>query len=104
LVNHALRTSIKKGHEKTLKFLGFSISPKIKINNFLIKKSKIDLGEHLEFSFEIFGEKKENLIIDYKIIYPSKSSRKSEKVFKIKKIILKKGELIKIEKRYLFKK
>lgn len=104
LINHSLRTSIKKGHKKSLKFLGFPPNVKIKIRNFLIKKNKINLGEYLEFSFEIFGEKKQNLIIDYKIIYPSKNSRRSEKVFKIKKIILEKEEKKMIEKKHLFRK
>lgn len=104
LINHSLRTSVKKGHEKTMEFLGFSYNPKIKIKNFLIKNKKINIGKYLEFSFNIFSEGKENLIVDYKIIYPTKNlKKKSEKVFKIKKISLKKGEKILIEKKYLFR-
>ena len=100
---HSLRTSIKKGHKKTLVFLGFSLNPQIKIKNFLIKNNKIKLGEYLIFSFDVFVKKKENIIINYIITYPSKTSRKSQKIFRIKKMIVKKEDEIFIKKRQLFK-
>lgn len=103
LVKHTLRTAVKKGHQKSLEFLGFTISPKISIKSFCIKNKKIKIGEFLSFSFEVCSEERANLVVDYKIIYPSKSSRKSEKVFKIKKLKIEKGEYILVEKKHLFR-
>jgi 3-methyladenine DNA glycosylase AlkC len=103
MINHSLRTSIKKGHQNTFNFLGYNSQPKINITNFKIEKKDIQLGEPLLFSFEIISKAPENLIIDYKIIYPNPQKRHSEKVFKIKTTHLKKNEEIKISKKHLFK-
>jgi len=103
IIQHALRTSIKRGEVNTLIFLGYSPEPKISVHSLKIKKKSIALGERLEYSFEILAEANENLIVDYKIIYPSATSKKSEKVFKIKKATLKAGDTIVIEKRHPFK-
>ena len=105
LIKHSLRTSIKKGHKKSFHFLGYKSNPKINIQNFIIKRNKIHLGEYLEFSVDVFSKNNESLLIDYKIIYPNKrNNRKSEKVFKIKKCKVLKNEIITINKKHLFKK
>ena len=103
IINHSLRTSVKRGHAKTLEFLGYNPEPQIVVENLKIKNPKISIGDTLEFSFDIAAAKQENLVVDYKITYPTPHKRKSEKVFKIKKISLKKGEKIHISKRQIFK-
>lgn len=104
IINHSLRTSVKRGHQKTLKFLGYDPNPQIETSNLKVKTPKIKIGERVEFSFDIRAREKQNLIVDYKIIYPTPHKRKSEKVFKIKKISLKKDEKIHISKKQAFKK
>jgi 3-methyladenine DNA glycosylase AlkC len=104
IIQHSLRTSVKRGHIETFNFLGYNSDPKIMINNLNIKRNKIVLGEAIEFSFNIIGQSEENLIIDYKIIYPTPSNRHSEKVFKIKTTKIKNKETIEINKRHPFKK
>lgn len=104
LVNHSLRTSIKKGHKKTMEFLGFNLNPEIKIINFFLENNKINIGDYLKFNFSIESEKNESLLIDYKIIYPlGKNGKNSEKVFKLKKLDLKKSGVVNISKKHMFK-
>ncbi|WP_432664437.1 hypothetical protein R9X47_28410 [Wukongibacter baidiensis] len=104
IIGHALRTSIKRGHINTLEFLGYNREPEIEVKQLKILKKDLKLGEYLEFSFDIIAMKKESLIIDYKITYPMANNKTSEKVFKIKKAVIKKGDPLTVEKRHLFKK
>lgn len=104
IVQHSLRTSIKKGHIKTFNFLGYNSNAKINIKSLKIKKENIALGDSLKFSFEIMAKAPENLIVDYKIIYPTSNNRRSEKVFKIKTTKIKKDEKIVIIKKHHFRK
>lgn len=103
LINHALRTSIKRGHRKSLSFIGYKENPNITISNFKIDKSEITIGDALTFSFDIEGQGDESLMIDYKVIYPMANNKTSEKVFKLKKTQLKKGIPIHLKKKHPFK-
>lgn len=102
IINHSLRTSIKRGHVNTFEFLGYKQNPNIDISNFEIKKTELILGDYLEFSFDVKALSDENLIIDYKILYPMKNNKTSAKVFKITKTNLKTDETINISKRQRF--
>jgi 3-methyladenine DNA glycosylase AlkC len=104
IIHHSLRTSIKKGHGNTFHFLGYRSDFKIDIQNFKGDKDIITLGDTLSFSFDLVSQKDEKIILDYKIIYPTPQKRISEKVFKIKKIHIKKDEKVHIIKKHLFKK
>ena len=103
IINHALRTLIKDGNPKALKLLGYSSKPKITLNNFQITDTKIQVGKYLEFSFNIKAQSDEALIVNYIIYFQTKTGKLSPKVHKIKKLNLKKGEQITINKRHLFK-
>ena len=98
LINHSLRSSIKKGNKKTLEFLGFNLNPKINFKDFKFEKNKIKIGEKINFFFKIISKKNEKLLIDYIINYPNNSS----KVFKIKILNIKKNEKIEINKKHRF--
>ncbi len=104
IINHSLRTSIKRGHVKTFHFLGYSDTPDISVKNLTVQTPTVKLNERLAFSFDITAHAPESLIIDYRVTYPTPGKRVSEKVFKIKKVKMKEGETMRIEKKHLFKK
>ena len=103
LINHSLRTLIKKGDKECFEFLGYNSNPKIEIKNFIIKNKNITLGDYLFFSFEILFASKEEYIIDYKITYPNPKNKISEKVFKLNKIKISNNNCLTINKSHLFK-
>ena len=103
IISHALRTLIKQGDKDTLIFLGYKTDPSIKIKNFTLSKTKIIIGEALEFAFEIQANKKENLIIDYILYFRTKSGNLNPKVHKIKKLSINPKESIKITKKHPFR-
>ncbi len=103
IINHALRTLIKEGNKEALKLLGYNSNPAITIRNFQLTDIEVQVGEYLEFSFDIEAGNDEALIIDYIIYFQTKSGKLSPKVHKIKKLNLKKGKQISINKQHLFK-
>jgi len=102
IMTHALRTLLKRGESEALELLGFSLTPDIIIRKFRTN-STVKLDEYLLFSFDIEARKSELLMIDYIIYFQTKSGRCNPKVHKIKKINIKKDELMSIKKRHPFR-
>ena len=103
IISHSLRTLVKKGHKETLEFLGYNYSPKIELSNFVIENKNISIGDSISFSFNVKALRDEQIVIDYIVNYPTIKNRKSKKVFKLKKVNLKKNELISISKKHAFR-
>ncbi len=103
LINHSLRTSIKKGHKKSLEFIGYYSNPSIEILDFNIENHNLVIGDNLEFSFKLKALKKEKLMIDYKVTYPMLNDKKSEKVFKLKKTEIDENKTVLLKKSHAFK-
>ena len=105
IVKHALRNELKKGTPDALKIEGYSLSPKIKISNFLLSHKKIKIGDSLKFSFTITntGPITENLLIDYICFFMKFNNKRAPKTFKIGVKKVKKGESVLIEKTHSFK-
>jgi 3-methyladenine DNA glycosylase AlkC len=103
IIRHALRTLIKQGNPRALKMLGFNHSPKLILTKFIVMK-KVKMNTALEFSFSITSEENTNVIVDYIIHFQNKSGKlNSKKVFKLKKISLKKDQIIEISKSHPFR-
>jgi 3-methyladenine DNA glycosylase AlkC len=90
IIKHASRTLIKKGHAGSLSVFNFEKNVKIELNELKIIKSKIKLGEELQFSFNLVSQKRkpQKLVVDYAIQYAKKSGTQTRKVFKLKEINL----------------
>jgi hypothetical protein len=93
IVDHALRTLTKQGHEAAMAFLGFSATTQVEILSFEITKMgskwrsplekttfgesttrdmpNIQVGEPTSFSLEILAKKDERLLIDYVMFFQS---------------------------------
>ena len=101
MTRHALRTLVKDGNPNALKLLGYS-EISIKISNFKIAKTKVKVGETVEFSFDIksVGKNKQNLMIDYVLYFQKANGKLSPKAHKISKKIIKPGEILKINKKH----
>ena len=106
LISHSLRTLVKKGNTDALALLGYNSNPEILLKNFSITTPEIFLGEQIHFSFEIIStaKKNENMMIDYLVYFLGKNGKLlPPKTFKIKKIVLKKGKKIFLEKKHRFR-
>ena len=86
LINHALRTLIKKGHKGALALIGFSddIDLTIKLEKLT---QTVKWGGKLEFEFSLRNNKRtaQKLLIDFIIGFQKKDGKINNKVFKLKK-------------------
>lgn len=102
MTRHALRTLVKQGNRDALLLLGYGSNPKIQTEKFSVKAplQKISGSAGLSFSFTICAEEDVALLIDYAIHFVKAKGNTKPKVFKIKKVSLKKGESVFITKNH----
>jgi hypothetical protein len=102
MTKHALRTLVKKGDKAALALLGFKheVSAKVKRFSRSSHSKKIMRGEILSFSFDVHAQTDEELMIDYVIDFVKKGGHTKPKVFKIKKLSIKKGEVVHVSKKH----
>jgi len=103
IINHALRSLVKKGYPQALEFLGYKQNPNIHVSQFTLKEKKLKVGEALQFFFKIKAKEETMLMVDYTLFFVTKAGKLSPKVYKIKRLSLKRGDTIMIEKNHLFK-
>jgi hypothetical protein len=102
---HALRTLIKKGDKSALKLMGVKGDAKVKLGMLQLKKSKLKLGDKLEFDFDLtsLGKGKQKIVIDYLIHFKKANGTTKPKVYKLKTVNLGSGEKIHIKKSHSLK-
>lgn len=104
IIKHASRSLIKKGDPKALKLFGFGGDAKVQLKKLAADKTRLRLGDSMEFSFEIksLGSKTQKLVVDYAILYVKSLGTPSRKVFKLKELLLQPGQSVRISKRQMF--
>ena len=103
IINHALRTLVKKGDEEALALLGYGKSPAINVGDVVLKSDSVKVGKALEFEVSVEALDDVKLMVDYLIHFRTKVGTLSPKVYKLKKLSLKKGESIVLKKKHPFK-
>jgi 3-methyladenine DNA glycosylase AlkC len=100
ITRHALRTLVKNGNREALKLLGYSTALAVSVSN-LQHTKVVQIGDALEFSFDVSTECEGNLVVDYTLWFQDKKgNQNSKKVYKLKTTHIKKGEVIHLEKRH----
>ncbi|MGN7824935.1 DNA alkylation repair protein [Chitinophaga sp. 22536] len=105
IVKHASRTLIKKGDKDSLSVFNFEKQVKVSLAQFKLSAPSIRLGDALTFTFLLKSEKTspQKLVIDYVVHYPKSSGELSQKVFKLKEVVLQPGEQLTFTKKQVFK-
>ncbi len=103
IINHALRTLVKRGDENALAFLGYEQDPSITVGGLMLAKNDVTIGDALLFDVEIEAKYDTKLLVDYIIHFKTKLGTFSPKVHKLKKFELKEGEKITLKKKHPFK-
>ncbi len=105
IAKHASRSLLKQGHPRAFALFDFEAEPEIIVSPLQINATQIQLGEKIEFGFDLKSKKStsQKLAIDYKIHYVKKSGQCAPKVFKLKELVLKPDEEITITKSQTFK-
>ena len=103
ILRHALRTLVKKGDKDALALLGYKSQGSFEVSEFGFHNDTVCVGESLGFSVRIEAKEALALMVDYIVHYQTKLGTPSPKVHKLKKVILKKDEVLTLHKKHLFK-
>ena len=103
ITRHALRTLVKQGDRKALELLGYERYPAIAMSGFSLSTDTVMVGESLVFELTIEARSGVRLMVDYIIYFRTKLGALSPKVYKLKKLQLKKGEIVILKKQHLFR-
>lgn len=86
IVQHALRSAVKRGEVGALEVLGFGQSAKVEVANARITPKRVVMGEKVNIAFDVsnISNKAQQVLVDFCIHYVKASGKTSVKVFKLK--------------------
>lgn len=93
LVEHALRSLVKRGHGGALALLGFGGAPTVELERVRFAPRRVPIGDAVTVSFELVhrGRRAASLLVDLAVRFV-KVRGASAKVFKLKRLTLQPGE------------
>lgn len=85
IVKHALRTLLKAGNKEALAIFGTANAENIEVEELILSKHQLKIGEEFTFSFHIHNTNKteETLRLEYIIHFMKSNGSQSPKIFKI---------------------
>jgi hypothetical protein len=94
IVQHALRSAVKRGEAGALDVLGFGKSAEVDVSGARITPKRVVMGEKVNIAFDITNTsaKPQRVLVDFCIHYVKASGKSSAKVFKLKVLDLAPGE------------
>lgn len=105
IIKHATRSLVKAGHTEVLSLLGYQQDIAIKITNFDVVRTELQLGDPLDFQFNLKSNSTavQNLVIDYALHFVKANGQRKAKVFKLKSINLAAKQTCTMQKRHAIK-
>lgn len=105
LINHALRTAVKRGEAPALEILGYAGKPAAAIVDVDIRPARASIGGsvHISFSLTNSSRRSQPLLVDFCIHYVKSSGKNSPKVFKLKRLELAPGQTVRLARRVSLK-
>lgn len=100
IVQHALRSAVKRGEAGALEVLGFGQSAKVEVSNARIRPKHVVMGEKVNIVFDVSNtsNKAQQVLVDFCIHYVKASGKTSAKVFKLKVLDLAPKETVRLSK------
>jgi 3-methyladenine DNA glycosylase AlkC len=91
LVEHALRSAIKRGEPGALRLLGFGNKPSLAVQDVRFQPKRVAIGGKVAVSFALTNKKRasQDLLIDLAVHFVKANGNGSPKVFKLKRVVLK---------------
>ena len=85
LVKHACRSLLKQGNTEVMQLFGFGSVANIKVQEFVVLRHIVNIGNYLEFSFKLINTSitSTKVRIEYGLYYQKANGSLSKKVFKI---------------------
>jgi len=93
LIEHALRSAVKRGEAPALRLLGYGRQASVAIEDVQISPRRVQIGGRVSVSFVVRSRSRaaQDLLVDLAIHFIKASGRPSAKVFKVKRVALPAG-------------
>lgn len=90
LVEHALRSAVKRGDAKVLKLLGFGKKAAVAIEDVQFTPKRVAIGGHVVVSFTLKSKARtsQDLLVDMAVHFVKAKGKTAPKVFKLKRVSL----------------
>ncbi|MBA3595621.1 MAG: DNA alkylation repair protein [Pseudomonadota bacterium] len=100
IVQHALRSAVKRGEAGALAALGFGKSAEVAVSRARITPARVPMGEKVTIAFDVSNTsaKAQEVLVDFCIHYVKASGKTSAKVFKLKVLSLAPKETVRLSK------
>ena len=105
IIAHATRSLVKAGHREVFGLLGYTDNPKIRVKTLELDRKKVAIGGAFNITIQLASKARtvQSLVIDYAIYFIKANGQVSPKVFKLKNLTLKAGQVVDIHKKHSLK-
>ena len=93
LVEHALRSAVKRGEPQALRLLGYGKRPAVSVEGVRIEPRRVKLGGRVvvRFGLRSASQRRQDLLVDLTVHFVKSNGRSAPKVFKLKRLTLQAG-------------
>jgi 3-methyladenine DNA glycosylase AlkC len=90
LVEHALRSVVKRGEPNALRLLGYGAKARVAVENVRFTPRRVSIGKRVEMRFTLrsIARVSQELLVDVAIHFVKANGRATPKVFKLKRVTL----------------
>jgi 3-methyladenine DNA glycosylase AlkC len=90
LVEHALRSAVKRGEPQALRILGYGKKASVAVEGASFSPARVKIGGHAAVSFEVrsTSTRSQELLVDLVVHFVKASGKTAAKVFKLKRLTL----------------
>ena len=101
LIEHALRSAVKRGESAALQLLGYGGKASVSIEKVRFVPSRVPIGQRVSISFDVCSRSRtpQNVLLDIAIHFVKANGQATPKVFKLKRIALPPGERVELQTR-----
>ncbi len=101
LVNHALRSAVKRAEPGALAVLGFGAAARVVLDDVSIIPKRVAAGDAVTIAFSLTNRQKhvQRVLVDFCIHFIKASGRTGAKVFKLKTLEMAPGETVLLKKK-----
>lgn len=98
LVEHALRSAVKRGEPWALRLLGYGKKPKVSIESVRFAPRRVSIGGRMIMSFTLHSTARvtQELLVDVAVHFVKARAKTSRKVFKLKRLSLPPGGTVEL--------
>jgi hypothetical protein len=100
LVEHAMRSAVKRGDRAVLKLLGYGTQAAVSLEDVALRPRRVKIGERVSVSFSLRNRARrtEALLVDLAVHFVKAAGKTGRKVFKLKRVSLAPGEVVSFQK------